>query len=63
MSDPTPMPRSKARPPTSDDQVVELLPPASFGFGGTALLHAVQDAALIQELIRRGYVNVEHVKT
>jgi hypothetical protein len=61
MSDSTVTPRSKAKTsaPSSDEfEIVELKPPADSGFSGTALLRAVEDAALIAELLKRGYVTV-----
>jgi hypothetical protein len=38
---------------------VRLLPPPDSGFSGTALLNAVTQAAMIEELIRRGYTKVD----
>jgi hypothetical protein len=49
---------SKPKPPPSDDDVVELQPPAGSGFSGTAKLLAVPNAALIAELLKRGYTRV-----
>jgi hypothetical protein len=44
------------------EQIVELLPPPEAGFSGTALLFAVAQAALIQELKARGYTEVGRVR-
>jgi hypothetical protein len=38
---------------------VELKPPASTGFAGTAKFLVVEDATLIAELLKRGYTKVE----
>jgi hypothetical protein len=38
---------------------VELKPPAALGFNGTAKLHVRDHAALIVELLKRGYTKVE----
>lgn len=43
----------------SDESIVELKPPDGSGFSGTALLLAVEQAALIAELLKRGYTRVE----
>jgi hypothetical protein len=51
---------SKAFP--SDDGIVELLPPPEFGFSGTAKLYAVESAALIEELLKRGYTRVDRAR-
>jgi hypothetical protein len=52
---------SKPKPPPSNDEaIVELKPPAAFGFSGTAKFFAVEQAALIAELLKRGYTKVEH---
>lgn len=41
------------------DGIVELQPPPEMGFGGTTKLYAIESAALIEELIKRGYTRVE----
>ena len=51
-----PSPKSKAFP---SDGIVELKPPPEMGFSGTTKLYAVESAALIEELIKRGYTRVE----
>jgi hypothetical protein len=38
---------------------VELKPPPDWGFSGTALLHATEQAPLIAELLKRGYTQVD----
>ena len=38
---------------------MRLLPPSETGFSGTALLNAVTQSALIEELIKRGYTKVD----
>jgi hypothetical protein len=38
---------------------VRLLPPPETGFSGTALFNVVTQAAMIDELIRRGYTKVD----
>jgi hypothetical protein len=40
--------------------IVELAPPPSTGFSGTAKFLAVEDATLIAELEKRGYTRVVH---
>ena len=49
--------RSERSPatPSPSDAIVELVPPAESGFSGTAKFLAVAQAALIQELLKRGY--------
>jgi hypothetical protein len=42
----------------SDEDVVELQPPPGSGFSGTAKLLAIPNAALIAELLKRGYTRV-----
>ena len=54
----TPTERSKPKASPSDEYV-ELAPPPDQGFSGTAKFHAVEQAALIAELIRVGYTRVE----
>jgi hypothetical protein len=44
--------------PSLSDEFVELRPPADSGFSGTAKLLAVEQAALIAELLKRGYTRV-----
>jgi hypothetical protein len=44
----------------SDEAIVELKPPAAFGFSGTAKFFVVEQAVLIQELLKRGYTKVDH---
>jgi hypothetical protein len=44
--------------PSPSDEIVELRPPAETGFSGTTRLYAVASAALIQELLKRGYTVV-----
>ena len=39
--------------------IVELRPPTSTGFSGTAKLHSVINADLIRELEKRGYTKVD----
>ena len=59
MSDNTATQRSKTKPSApSSDGIVELKPPVETGFSGTALLRAIEDAVLIEELLKRGYVTV-----
>jgi hypothetical protein len=41
-----------------EDDIVELKPPADSGFSGTAKFYAVAQAAMIEELIKRGYTRV-----
>jgi hypothetical protein len=53
-------PSQKAKPSPSEEAIVELKPPAAFGFSGTAKFFAVEQAALIAELLKRGYTKVEH---
>ena len=55
--DSTPTARSKKAPPS--DGIVELRPPAAAGFSGTTKLYAAEQAALIEELLKRGYTRVE----
>ena len=50
---------STKKPPSPFDEYVELAPPPDQGFSGTAKFHAVEQAALIAELIRVGYTRVE----
>jgi hypothetical protein len=50
-------PKSKLSP--SDEDIVELCPPVAFGFSGTAKFYRVADAAMIAELLKRGYVVVD----
>jgi hypothetical protein len=49
--------KSKASP--SEPAVVELKPPADTGFSGTAKFLVVEQASLIEELLKRGYTKVE----
>jgi hypothetical protein len=49
---------SKPKPSPSDDGIVELRPPPEAVFSGTAKLAAVAQAALIEELLKRGYTRV-----
>jgi hypothetical protein len=51
---------SKASP--SDDGIVELKPPPEFGFSGTAKFLAVEQAALIADLLARGYTRVDRAR-
>lgn len=51
-----PSPKSKASP--SDDGIVELKPPPNAGFSGTAKFLAVEQAPMIEELLKRGYTRV-----
>ena len=52
--------RTESKPkPSPPDDFVELLPPADSGFSGTAKLLAVEQAALIAELLKRGYTRVD----
>jgi hypothetical protein len=48
--------KPKASPP--DDEIVELKPPQDSGFSGTAKFYAVAQAALIEDLLARGYTRV-----
>jgi hypothetical protein len=41
------------------DELVELRPPDGSGFSGTAKFHPVAQAALIAELLKRGYTTVD----
>jgi hypothetical protein len=51
---------SKPKPSLSeDDGIVELRPPAGSGFSGVAKLLAVEQSALIIELLKRGYTKVD----
>jgi len=45
--------------PSPSDGIVELKPPADSGFSGTAKLLAVEQAAMIEELLKRGYTRVD----
>jgi len=47
-----------AIPSSLSDEIVELKPPVDSGFSGTALLHKTDQAALIADLLRRGYTDV-----
>lgn len=47
--------RSAATPSPSEEQVIELVPPAAFGFSGTAKFLAVSQSTLVAELLKRGY--------
>jgi hypothetical protein len=49
---------SKPKPSQSELSIVELKPPASTGFSGTAKFLVVEDAVLIEELLKRGYTKV-----
>jgi len=49
---------AKPKPSPSDEDIVELRPPAETGFSGTARLYAVAQATLIEELLKRGYTRV-----
>lgn len=40
------------------DGIVELKPPSDSGFSGTTKLYALEQAALIEELLKRGYTRV-----
>ena len=52
--------RTESKPtPSPSDGVVELKPPPDFGFSGTAKLLAVEQAPLIEELLKRGYTKVD----
>lgn len=57
MSASTPIARLKQKWSTPAD-IVELLPPPEWGWGGTALIDG-KDKATIAELLRRGYTKVE----
>jgi hypothetical protein len=50
---------SKPTPSKSEQAVVELRPPVEFGFSGTAKFLVSEQAALIEELLKRGYTRVE----
>ena len=50
---------SKPKPSPSEEDVVELRPPAAAGFSGTAKLLAIAQAPMIAELLKRGYTRVE----
>jgi hypothetical protein len=50
--------RSNVKPSQSDTEIVELKPPAEFGFSGTVKFDRVTDAASIAVLKARGYVVV-----
>jgi len=50
---------SKSKASQSEQAVVELKPPAESGFSGTAKFLVVEQAALIEELLKRGYTKVE----
>jgi hypothetical protein len=50
---------SKPKPSQSEQAIVELKPLASTGFSGTAKFLVVEDAVLIEELLKRGYTKVE----
>jgi hypothetical protein len=53
---------SKPKPvpsPPSDEEIIELRPPAAFGFSGTAKFFALAQAKLVDELLKRGYTKVE----
>lgn len=39
----------------AQDDVVELMPPVDTGWPGTAKFSRLTDAAIIEELLRRGY--------
>jgi hypothetical protein len=50
---------TKPKPSTPpSDEIVELAPPPSAGFSGTAKFLSVSQAPMIEELIRRGYTRV-----
>jgi hypothetical protein len=49
---------SKPKPSQSEQAVVELKPPAETGFSGTAKFLVVEQAPLIEELLKRGYTRV-----
>jgi hypothetical protein len=51
---------SKPKPSQSEQAIVELQPPPAFGFSGTAKFLIVEDAVLIEELLKRGYTRVDH---
>jgi hypothetical protein len=50
---------SKPKPSQSEQAIVELKPPADTGFSGTAKFLVVEQAPLIEELLKRGYTKVE----
>lgn len=50
---------SQQKKSSTPDEIVELRPPAGEGFSGTARFMAQENALLIEELKRRGYVVVE----
>lgn len=52
--------RTKSPPPTTSpsDEIVELRPPPDSGFSGTAKFLSIAQAALIEELLNRGYTKV-----
>jgi hypothetical protein len=50
---------SKLKSPPSDAEIVELKPPAEFGFSGTVKYYRVADAATIALLQARGYMVVD----
>ena len=52
---------SKPKPSPSDEEeaIVELKPPAAFGFSGTVKYYRVADAATIALLQARGYTTVD----
>jgi hypothetical protein len=54
--------RIASPPPTpskSEQAIIELKPPADTGFSGTAKFLVVEQAPLIEELLKRGYTKVE----
>lgn len=54
----TPPSKTTSPSPSDDHDIVELLPPASLGFSGTAKLSRKDQPALIDELQKRGYTVV-----
>ena len=50
---------STTKPSPSDAEIVELKPPAEFGFSGTVKYYRVADALTIAFLQARGYVVVD----
>ena len=64
LSEPAPeIPPSTDQTLSLSDELVELKPPADSGFSGTALLHRVDQANLIADLLKRGYTDVTRAST
>jgi len=50
---------SSAKPSPSDDEIVELRPPAEYGFSGTHKVYRIANAKDLAFFLERGYTIVE----